>query len=347
MRSAVRYSRTMRFLAALAVAAAFAAAPAALGAAALAPGLHTSVTLDQVSPLASTAELIRRTLSPLAAQRMTAGRSPTGQPIDITREKFLIYLPSRRPPEGYALLVFVPPTDAGVPPGWASVLDDDGVIFVSAERSGNDTKVESRRMPLAVMAAEQLMHDYGIAPSRVLAGGFSGGSRVALRLALAYPDVFRGALLNSDADPIGTAAVPLPPADLFHRFQENSRLFYIIGDLDPSARSMQAASQASLQSWCVFDVHAAAMPHAGHTPADPRFLSLALDTLLNPAPAKHDDLAECRARYQSGLASDVQRIEAFIASGDKPAARQAVAELDAKFGNLAADQILALEKKLR
>src|SRR5581483_3382643 len=122
---------------------------------------------------------------------------------------------------------------------------------------------------------------YGIDSSRVLVGGFSGGSRVALRLALAYPDVFRGALLNSDADPIGTTAIPLPPADLFHRFQEKSRLYYIMGDLDPAGRSMQAASEASVQSWCVFDVHAAAMPHIGHTTAAPSVLSLALDTLLD------------------------------------------------------------------
>jgi len=320
-----------------------------LGAAApLAPGLHASVVLDRVSPLSSTAEVVRRTFSPLTAQRMTGGASPAGQPIQIAQERFLIYVPTHRPPQGYALLVFVPPNDdAAVPPGWASVLDDTGVIFVSAENSGNDSKVESRRMPLAVAAAQQLMQDYDIPPSRVLAGGFSGGSRVALRLALSYPDVFRGALLNSDADPIGTAAIPLPPADLFHRFQENSRLYYIMGDLDTAGRSMQAASEASLQRWCVFDVHAAAMPHAGHTTAGESTLSLALDTLLDPMPARREGLDACRAGLQNEMAAGAQRVESLIAAGDKAAARQALSDFDAKFGGLAADQSLALEKKLR
>jgi pimeloyl-ACP methyl ester carboxylesterase len=202
-------------------------------------------------------------------------------------------------------------------------------------------------MPLAVSAAEQLMHDYGIDRSRVLAGGFSGGSRVALRLALAYPDVFPGALLNSDADPIGTAAIPLPPADLFSRFQENSRLYYITGDLDPAARSMQAASEASLQSWCVFDVHGSAMPRAGHTTADGSTLSLALDTLLNPAPARHEGLPECRARVQRELASGVERARALIGAGDTAGARSLLTEVDAKFGGLAATDTLALEKQLQ
>jgi predicted esterase len=336
----------MKFLAAL-LASATVAVPPALAGATMQPGVHTGVVLTESSPLASTAEIIRRTFSPLGAQRMTGGASPSGQPIDIAQEKFILYVPTRKPPDGYALLVFVPPTDeALLPPGWASVLDDDGVVFVSAVESGNEAKVESRRMPLAVTAAEQLMHDYGIDPSRVLVGGFSGGSRVALRLALAYPDLFRGALLNSDADPIGTAAIPLPPADLFQRFQDSSRVFYITGELDPAARSMQAASEASLQSWCVFDVHATAMPHVGHTPADERALSLALDTLLDPAPAKRDSLPACRARVQSELASDVQHIETLIARGDKAGARRSLSELDAKFGGLAADQILAFQKSL-
>jgi pimeloyl-ACP methyl ester carboxylesterase len=57
----------------------------------------------------------------------------------------------------------------------------------------------------------------------------SGGSRVALRLALGFPDVFRGAFLNAGSDPIGDAQTPLPPAELFSRFQEMTRLAARIG----------------------------------------------------------------------------------------------------------------------
>jgi predicted esterase len=311
------------------------------------PGLRTDVVLTESTPLASTEEIVRRAFSPLAAQRIAATHSISGQPLDIRHERFVLYVPERRPPQGYALLVFVAPSnETRVPAGWAPMLDERGIIFVSATHSGNEANVQFRRMPLAVIAAEQLKHDFGIDPSRILVGGFSGGSRVALRLALAYPDVFHGALLNSGSDPIGTAAIPLPPADLFHRFQERSRLYYATGDLDTTARSMQAASEASLQNWCVFDVHAATLWHAGHTPANQRTLSLALDALLDPAPAKHDGLAECRARAQSELVAEMRRIESLIASGDKGAARQALTDFDSKFGGLAADQIIALEKNL-
>ena len=62
---------------------------------------------------------------------------------------------------------------------------------------------------------------YPIDPKRVYVGGLSGGSRAAEMTALAYPDVFRGALLNAGSDPIGgEAGIYLPPAELFRRFQE-------------------------------------------------------------------------------------------------------------------------------
>lgn len=336
----------MKLIAAIIASATLSASPAI--AAPLAPGLHTGVTFDRTTPLSSTAELVRRTFSPLTVDRITAAHTLAGQPVDISRETFTVYMPARKPAEGYALLVFVPPWDtAKLPPEWASVLDDKGVIFVSANHSGNDAKVESRRMPLAIIAAEQMREDYRIVPSRVLVGGFSGGSRAALRLALAYPDVFAGALLNSGADPIGTAAIPLPPADLMQRFQENSRIYLITGDLDNGTRNMQAASETSLQGWCASDVHDSILPHTGHTTADPSTLLHALDTLLDATPAKHDGLPECRARLQNEMETVAQHVEAVLSTGDKAAARQMLTELDAKFGGLAAREILALEKKLQ
>jgi poly(3-hydroxybutyrate) depolymerase len=50
---------------------------------------------------------------------------------------------------------------------------------------------------LALIAAQNAMAQYSVDPQQVYIGGFSGGSRVALRLALGYPDVFHGALLNA------------------------------------------------------------------------------------------------------------------------------------------------------
>jgi pimeloyl-ACP methyl ester carboxylesterase len=77
-------------------------------------------------------------------------------------------------------------------------------------------------------------------------GGFSGGARVALRIALGYPDVFRGAILNAGSDPIGDSATPLPPRELFAGFQEEARLIYITGEKDPRW-AMDLDSMASMR----------------------------------------------------------------------------------------------------
>src|SRR5208282_4778992 len=71
----------------------------------------------------------------------------------------------------------------------------------------------------ALLAAQNIMHRYTVNPDRVYVAGFSGGSRVAMRLALGYPDLFRGALLNAGSDPIGDALAPIHPRILFSAFR--------------------------------------------------------------------------------------------------------------------------------
>ncbi len=84
-----------------------------------------------------------------------------------------------------------------MPPSWKTVLDDKGVIFVSAAKSGNAENAIGRRMPLALLATHNIVQKFTVDTERVYVSGFSGGSRIALRLALGYPDLFKGAFLNA------------------------------------------------------------------------------------------------------------------------------------------------------
>src|SRR5260370_22760343 len=162
-------------------------------------------------------------------------------------------------------MVFVPPWEnAMLPRGWAAILDRRGVIFVSAANSGNEANIRDRREPLALLAAHNIMQRFHVDPERIYIGGFSGGSRVALRLALGFPDVFRGAFLNAGSDPIGDAQVPLPPPELFSRFQEMTRIVYISGKDDAVDVDKDAASTESMLEWCVFDWYAERSPWTGH-----------------------------------------------------------------------------------
>src|SRR5260370_4377781 len=113
-------------------------------------------------------------------------------------------------------------------------------------------------------------------------------------VAVEFPDVFRGAFLNAGSDPIGEGQAPLPPAELFSRFQEMTRIVYISGLNDAVNVEKDAASVQSLLAWCVFDWYAARSPWMGHEAAAPAVLDRALDMLAKHAQPNVVILNNCR-----------------------------------------------------
>lgn len=324
------------------------------GAAGGAPtGLQRAVTFNAYTPLAGNAERMRRLLSPLTARRMQqqlqqAHQHLSEQSVDLEQERFVLYVPARPPPpQGYALLVFVPPwKDARVPQQWITTLDRHDMIFVSAVHSGNDADVLNRREPLAILAAHDVMQRHRVDPQRVYVGGFSGGSRVALRLALAFPDLFRGALLDAGSDPIGNAEIPLPPAELMQRFQQDSRLVFLTGEDDPFHLAQDARSRDSLKAWCVFDVDVEAMPHAGHDLAESGYFSHALNALERHASSDPRKLDACRDSSEQHLATQLQQAQTMIDQGRRDDARHLLEQIDARYAGLAAPRSIELMQRI-
>ena len=320
---------------------------------AAAKGLEPDVVFTDYAPLSDPSELERRVLSPLHALRTNRAipRSPASardQSIDLAQERFALYVPSTAPPaDGYALLVFVPPwEEATVPPRWTSELDRHVTIFVTAANSGNKASVLDRREPLALLAAHNVMERYHVDPSRVYVGGFSGGSRVAMRLALGYPDLFHGALLNAGSDPIGNAQIPLPTAELMHRFQESTRLVYLTGGSDTPRLEMDRHSRRSMQEWCVFDVRTVATKWASHELAEPLALGLALDALETRSAAEPSKLQQCRRNYELALESALNVAERSLDEGKSKATAKLLERIDERFGGLATPRSVELTKKL-
>ena len=314
-----------------------------LAGAAAPSGRQDDVVFTRTTPLADLAEIERRTRPPVYASKTAA----YGQAVDISKERFVVYVPAHKPTEGFALFVFVPPWDeARVPPQWLSVLDEKGVIFASAEHSGNNADVRTRREPLALIAAANLIQQYGVDPSRVFVGGFSGGGQVAMRLALAYPDLFRGAFMNSGSEPVGSMQVPVPPAELFKKFQEDSKLFYVVGDRDSTRPSIQNTSVQSALDWCVSHVDHRVVMNMGHDVAGASAFESGLSFLLGPVESSPGDLASCRAGLISRRDAEMKIVRDAVAKGDHAAARRALDNLDSEFGGLAAPESLDLDTKI-
>ena len=306
--------------------------------------LRTDVVFTEYSVLSSTAELVRRLYSPLSAVRINqeaqrAGGTLRGQPIDLAKEHYSIYVPNHphSPSGAYSLLVFIPPWPrAEVPRQWIPALNRYNTILVTAANSGNEAPTIDRREPLALLALHNIMAQYPVDPQQVYIGGFSGGARVALRLALGYPDVFHGALLNAGSDPIGTLDVPLPPADLFRRFQESTRLVYLTGERDEENLILDMQSRRSLDKWCAYDVLTQTEPRTGHEIADASAFSRSLEALLGERHADPAKLEACRARIDQELRTQLGQVENAFARGDSNNAKQLLSELDARYGGLAA-----------
>ena len=313
-------------------------------------GLRSDVVFAEYLPLSSTAELVRRLFSPLRALRLNqeaerAGRTLRGQPVDLAKERYSIYVPdiARSPSGSYSLLVFIPPWPrAEVPRQWIPVLNRYNTILVTAANSGNEAPTVDRRVPLALLAAVNTMAQYPVDPQQVYIGGFSGGARTALRIALGYPDVFHGALLDAGSDPIGTADVPLPAADLFLRFQESTRLVFMTGEHDEENLALAMQSKRSLDKWCVFDVVAQNVPRTGHELADAAALNRSLGALLGPRQPPPGKLADCRARIERELSTQLDQVENLFARGESAAAKQLLDKIDGRYGGLAAPRSVEL-----
>jgi pimeloyl-ACP methyl ester carboxylesterase len=305
------------------------------------------------TPLSRAAEIARRTLTPLmffhGQKALEArGQALVEQQIDLSRERFSLYVPAGAPPErGYGLLVFVAPwSEATEPRRWRPPLDRHGLIFVAATGSGNETPILERRLPLALLAYENVRSLYPLDPERIYVAGFSGGARVAQMAAVAYPDVFRGALLHAGSDPVGgERGRYLPPVELFRRFQR-TRLVYVTGDGDEVNLRDDRVSQGSMRDWCVLDVAVQRPRHLGHEALDAASLDRALEALDQRSAIDQDALARCNARVEQELAASLAEVEAALSRGDPRAARAKLRAVDQRFSGLAAPASLELDVRI-
>lgn len=305
------------------------------------------------TPLASNAEISRRVVPPLTRRRLEHELAAkhlrlADQAIDLAKEKFDIYVPPGVPPAaGWGVLVFVAPWSAPTrPEAWRPPLDRHHLIFVSAQDSGNGSSVLDRRLPLALLAYANVRERYPIDPSRVYITGLSGGSRVAETAALAYPDVFRGVILNAGSDPIdGRAGIYKPPAELFRQFQR-SRVVFITGDQDWDNLSRDNVAIDAMRAACVLDLDVEYARGLAHQPLDMPSLSRALDALEAPHHLDESALARCNDREARAMAAALAAASATIDRGDRTAAREQLNAIDARYAGLAAPQLLDLLARL-
>jgi predicted esterase len=324
------------------------AGPACLAAPMPAP---RTVPLESVSPLASTAEIVRRTFSPTSQDRLRqvqakSGKAPPEYSIDPAKEELEIFVPPLPASGRYGLLVFVMPAHSlRMPEDWRKPLEKAGFIYVSALRSGNAQSVLERRIPLAVHAYEYARSRYPIDPERVFVGGFSGGSRMAQWTSMAYSDVFRGAMLVGGSLQIGEYEVVFPPRDLALRFLSGTRLVFATGSEDALNGGIDRRNRKVLESLCFRGYSRVSQLRLGHWLPSGAGLARVLDELQKPVPAD-PEFESC----VQGLDLDIDRrlaeVESLIAAGRMKEAGVALGEMEDRYGGLAGDRAVPLARTI-
>jgi dienelactone hydrolase len=308
-----------------------------------------AVTFAERTPLASNGELIRRLFSPFAAADLATRNDAAtldAQPIDPRHEKFGLYVPAQKPAKGYGLLVWVSPLDeAGMPPDWHATLEERGVIFVTAARSGNQTSPIGRRIPLALTAAANVARSHAIDPDRVWIAGFSGGARIAERMALAYPDVFTGAILDGSSDDIGSEDLALPPRDRFERMLDGLSIVLSAGADDTFNAASAKRVASSLRRHCLERVTVEVRRRDAHVVMGSRSLAKAIEFLDRDRGAPSAGNLQCRRELYSRMDTELARAEAMAQRGDR-GAKSAVRSIDRRYGGLAAPRSLELRARV-
>jgi len=122
---------------------------------------------------------------------------PGDEPIE-----WQVYVPeSYRADKPAGTLVFVSPIESGgIPRKWKSIMDAHNLIWIGANDSGNDIPV-AQRMLMAILAPQVLARTQELDLERIYISGFSGGGKIATRVASVRPDLFKGGLYIAGSVP--------------------------------------------------------------------------------------------------------------------------------------------------
>ena len=314
------------------------------------PGWHQEVQFNRYSPLAAKWAFAERVFAPTIVDRLRRFEQASGveaveHTVDLAEEKFDLFIPKRRPAEGYGVIVYVSP-GAWWPLSreYRRELDRRGLVWVMGYNAGNRQNAFERRMPLALHGLANVQALLEVDPSRVYIAGFSGGSRVAERMSLWWPDVFHGALLFASSDEIGQRGLSPPAPELMHLFQHRTRVVFATGSSDLPNRKRDVNTKASLEQYCVANVATISIPRNHHWLPNIRGFRKALDA-VEAAPSATPDPA-CLSRLAQEAEQGMARVESLLAAGDVAEAGKLLGALEDRFGGLLGPDAVTLARTI-
>jgi predicted esterase len=186
-----------------------------------------------------------------------------------------VYMPNNNSGVVPGLVVYVSPHISGeIFPRWRAVMDQQNLIYIAADESGNRKPV-NRRMVLATMAVKALAQQIAIDSERIMIAGFSGGGRVASILASQYPEAFTGALYICGVDFWKKSQTPK-----VDRLVQN-RFVFLTGSRDFNLDETRKIYRRYLKAGALHS-KLIVVPKMSHELPDAKTLAIALEFLNNP-----------------------------------------------------------------
>lgn len=293
----------------------------------------TSFTLT--TPLADEHEVAKRLLHRIVfEEKLKAGEIGGGQSVDPTQDTWQVYVPEDYDgSQAYGVLVYVDPgPTAWVPYGWEGELKAHKLIYVGANKSGNDQSVYLRRIPLALTGLANIQARYKVDPNRVYIAGFSGGGVTASRIAAAYSDIFTGAIFISTSDGLGSQQVPVPPKERYELMQSRGRYVFTNGTEETNNQIMNGRTFGEYRSLCVLRVTRIEIPNIIHADLPPRPFARALKYLDDPPAVDPADQAACEQKLAERRESALKEIRQAFADNDEAKAHDLLIDFHQQFG---------------
>lgn len=242
----------------------------------LKPGVRTTVRFTESPPQSGDPVQVR--------YRLMAAEEPPA--YDVSKESYEILLPADwdgKAPLG--LFIWIHSGDAPqIPKEWEKILTKHQLVFIGANRSGNPRNVFDR-IRLAVDANHNVRQQLPIDGRRVYVSGFSGGSRVASMLGVAWGEMFSGTICCMGVNFYTDVAAPdgkvyglsyLPDEELLPLVKRSCRFALVTGEKDFNRANTLGAFENGFQKEGFAHARVFEIPEHGHSPPPADWIDQAL-----------------------------------------------------------------------
>ncbi len=240
------------------------------------PGKRSEIRFTESPPQSSDPVRVR--------YRLMAAEEPPA--YDVAKESYEILLPKNfRASESYGVFIWINAGDSpAIPKAWEAILEKHKLIFIGAKKSGNKRNIFDR-MRLAIDANHNLRQLYKIDGRRVYMSGFSGGSRVASMLGVAWGDMFSGTICCMGVNFYTDITAPdgkvyglnyIPNEELLPIVKQACRYSLITGEKDFNLANTKGAFESGFEKEGFKNAQLLEIPDYGHKPPPAEWLEKAI-----------------------------------------------------------------------